>query len=70
MVAVKEVKFLLLLLSLLLLSSSLLLLLFLLLLLLLLLNLRLLLNHALSSKCQNFVRKSAFVLMGAREERI
>ena len=64
MVAVKEVKFLLLLLSLLLLSSSLLLLL------LLLLNLRLLLNHALSSKCQNFVRKSAFVLMGAREERI
>ena len=64
MVAVKEVKFLLLLLSLLLLSSSLLLLL------LLLLNLRLLLNHALSSKCQNFVRKSAFVLMSAREERI
>ena len=63
MVAVKEVKFLLLLLSLLLLSSSLLLL-------LLLLNLRLLLNHALSSKCQNFVRKSAFVLMSAREERI
>ena len=62
MVAVEEVKFLLLLL--LLLSSLLLLLL------LLLLNLRLLLNHALSSKCQNFVRKSAFVLMGAREERI
>ena len=70
MVAVKEVKFLLLLLSLLLLSSSLLLLLLLLLFLLLLLNLRLLLNHALSSKCQNFVRKSAFVLMSAREERI
>ena len=63
MVAVEEVKFLLLLL--LLLSSLLLLLL-----LLLLLNLRLLLNHALSSKCQNFVRKSAFVLMSAREERI
>ena len=59
MVAVKEVKFLLLLLSLLLL-----------LLLLLLLNLRLLLNHALSSKCQNSVWKSAFVLMGAHEERI